>query len=36
LFVGEVERCERRNGTGLVFHHGRYATTRPLTERDDG
>jgi flavin reductase (DIM6/NTAB) family NADH-FMN oxidoreductase RutF len=30
LFVGEVETCERRNGAGLVFHHGRYGATRPL------
>ena len=30
LFIGEVETCERRNGIGLVFHHGRYATTHPL------
>jgi flavin reductase (DIM6/NTAB) family NADH-FMN oxidoreductase RutF len=30
LFIGEVEHCERRNGIGLVFHHGRYGTTRPL------
>jgi len=27
LFVGRVETCERRKGTGLVFHHGRYGTT---------
>jgi flavin reductase (DIM6/NTAB) family NADH-FMN oxidoreductase RutF len=27
LFIGRVETCERRNGTGLVFHHGRYGTT---------
>jgi len=33
LFIGEVESCERRNGVGLVFHHGRYATTSPLAER---
>ena len=33
LFIGEVESCERRNGVGLVFHHGRYATTHPLAER---
>jgi flavin reductase (DIM6/NTAB) family NADH-FMN oxidoreductase RutF len=32
LFIGQVERCERRNGIGLVFHHGGYATTRPLKE----
>ena len=31
LFVGEVETCARRSGKGLVFHHGRYATTRPQT-----
>jgi flavin reductase (DIM6/NTAB) family NADH-FMN oxidoreductase RutF len=30
LFIGEVEHCERRSGVGLVFHHGRFATTRPL------
>jgi flavin reductase (DIM6/NTAB) family NADH-FMN oxidoreductase RutF len=30
LFIGEVETCERRNGAGLVFHHGRYSSTRPL------
>jgi len=30
LFIGEVLRCERRNGRGLVFHHGHYATTNPL------
>jgi flavin reductase (DIM6/NTAB) family NADH-FMN oxidoreductase RutF len=30
LFIGEVETCERRNGAGLVFHHGRYGATRPL------
>ena len=35
LFIGEVENCERRNGIGLVFHHGRYATTRPLSERKE-
>jgi len=27
LFIGHVETCERRDGTGLVFHHGRYGTT---------
>ena len=32
LFIGEVLHCERRNGVGLVFHHGRYGTTRPLPE----
>ena len=30
LFIGRVERCGRRNGIGLVFHHGRYGTTQPL------
>jgi flavin reductase (DIM6/NTAB) family NADH-FMN oxidoreductase RutF len=30
LFVGEVEACARREGDGLVWHHGRYATTRPI------
>ena len=30
LFLGEVLACERRNGPGLVFHHGRYGTTHPL------
>ena len=34
LFIGEVLNCERRNGIGLVFHHGRYGTTRPLGEHD--
>ncbi len=29
LFIGLVETCERRNGAGLVFHHGRYGATRP-------
>jgi flavin reductase (DIM6/NTAB) family NADH-FMN oxidoreductase RutF len=32
LFVGEVETCERRTDAGLVFHHGRYAATRPLPD----
>lgn len=32
LFIGEVEHCERRNGIGLVFHHGHYATTRRLSD----
>jgi flavin reductase (DIM6/NTAB) family NADH-FMN oxidoreductase RutF len=27
LFIGQVETCERRNGAGLVFHHGRYGAT---------
>lgn len=30
LFVGRVETCERREGRGLVWHHGAYATTQPL------
>jgi flavin reductase (DIM6/NTAB) family NADH-FMN oxidoreductase RutF len=30
LFIGEVETCARRRGTGLVFHHGRYGSTHPL------
>jgi len=34
LFIGEVMHCERRKGVGLVFHHGRYATTRPLADDD--
>jgi len=33
VFIGEVETCERSAGRGLVFHHGRYATTRPLPAR---
>ena len=33
LFVGEVQTCERRNGIGLVFHHGRYGMTHPLPEK---
>jgi flavin reductase (DIM6/NTAB) family NADH-FMN oxidoreductase RutF len=28
LFVGLVETCARRKDAGLVFHHGRFATTR--------
>jgi flavin reductase (DIM6/NTAB) family NADH-FMN oxidoreductase RutF len=32
LFVGEVVRCARRHGPGLVFHHGRFRTTAPLPE----
>ena len=34
LFVGEVVTCERANGSGLVFHHGRFGTTVPLREDD--
>jgi flavin reductase (DIM6/NTAB) family NADH-FMN oxidoreductase RutF len=30
LFIGEVVRCTRRHGAGLVFHHGRFRTTAPL------
>jgi flavin reductase (DIM6/NTAB) family NADH-FMN oxidoreductase RutF len=30
LFIGEVETCTRAKGRGLVFHHSRYETTRPL------
>ena len=31
LFVGEVERCERRaDATPLIFHGGRYYTELPL------
>ncbi len=33
LFIGEVINCERRSGVGLVFHHGRYATTQPLVDK---
>jgi len=28
--VGEVVTAERSHGTGLVFHHGKFATTSPL------
>jgi len=35
LFVGEVTSCERRNGIGLVFHHGRYATTHPISDKQE-
>ena len=30
LFVGEVVTVERATGDPLVFHHGRFSTTRPL------
>ena len=30
LFIGEVVRCGRRHGAGLVFHHARFRTTAPL------
>ena len=29
LFVGEVVRCARAQGPGLVFHHGRFGTVAP-------
>jgi flavin reductase (DIM6/NTAB) family NADH-FMN oxidoreductase RutF len=34
IFVGEVERCGVHDNAGnpLVFHDGRFATTRPLTD----
>jgi flavin reductase (DIM6/NTAB) family NADH-FMN oxidoreductase RutF len=32
LFVGEVVTCERANGSGLVFHHGRFGTTHALPD----
>lgn len=34
IFVGEVERCGAHDDAGnpLVFHDGRFATTRPLTD----
>lgn len=30
LFIGEVVRCTRRHGPGLVFHHGRFRAAAPL------
>ena len=31
IFVGEVERCERREGAlPLIYHGGRYFTELPL------
>lgn len=33
VFVGEVVTCERATGSGLVFHHGGFATTTPLPEK---
>jgi flavin reductase (DIM6/NTAB) family NADH-FMN oxidoreductase RutF len=30
LFVGEVVRCRRQHGPGLVFHHGRFRATAAL------
>jgi len=32
LFLAEVEHCERRTGTGLIFHHSRYAMPHPITD----
>ena len=32
LFIGEVVRCGRRHGPGLVFHHGRFRAATPLQE----
>ena len=29
LFIGEVTTCGRKNGAGLVFHHGRFGSTHP-------
>jgi len=29
LFIGTVMTCRRKNGAGLVFHHGRFGTTHP-------
>ena len=34
LFIGLVETCARGKGTGLVFHHGHYATTQRLEPGD--
>ena len=36
LFIGEVDACGRRSGQGLVFHHGRFATTHPLAATQPG
>jgi flavin reductase (DIM6/NTAB) family NADH-FMN oxidoreductase RutF len=30
LFVGEVMRCARAHGPGLVFHHGGFCTSAPI------
>ena len=30
LFIGQVEAFARHAGAGLVFHRGRFGTTRPL------
>jgi flavin reductase (DIM6/NTAB) family NADH-FMN oxidoreductase RutF len=35
LFLGQVETCARRKDAGLVFHHGRFATTH-ARERGEG
>jgi flavin reductase (DIM6/NTAB) family NADH-FMN oxidoreductase RutF len=35
LFIGEIVTVERARGRGLLFHHGRYATTAPIAG-DDG
>lgn len=35
LFIGQVETCARRKDTGLVFHHGRFGTTR-ASEHGEG
>jgi len=32
LFVGEVATCERTQGRGLVFHHGRFGSVVPMPE----
>ena len=32
VFIGEVVTVERAHGNGLVFQHGRFGATRPLTE----
>ena len=34
VFIGEVEHCERKPGTGLVFHHSRFAIPQPLADGD--
>ena len=35
LFIGEIVTVERARGHGLVFQHGRYATTAPLDRGDE-
>ena len=32
IFIGEVTTCERTEGRGLVFHHGRFGSVAPLPE----